>query len=155
MGPRRPMSVKFRKKVASYHPGSILNRLKKVHDDRVNGLVSYKGHAHTHRHTETYFDFYKYRYSEIKRHKGGPGLFGVRCQFQKPFHFNSISSGIYLLRSLKYEWKNILNIYEKRNWGPRPRRNRHKKFRNFKYFNMGYQVFVYKVWLRSNHLLCS
>ena len=48
MGPRRPMSVKFRKKFASYHPGSILNRLKKVHDDRVNGLVSYKGHAQTH-----------------------------------------------------------------------------------------------------------
>ena len=65
MGPRRPMSVKFRKKVASYHPGSALNSLKKFHDDRMNGLVCYKGHAHTH--TQTYFDFYIYRWqSKLK-----------------------------------------------------------------------------------------
>ena len=75
--------------------------------------------THTYRPTETYFDFYKYRYSEIKRHKGGPGLFGARCQFQKSFHFNSIASG--LSRSLKCERKNILAIWKNTFGAPGPK----------------------------------
>ena len=49
--------------------------------------------------------------------KGPPGSFGARCQFQKPVHFNSVSSWIYFSRSLKIEWQIISQTYTKKTFG--------------------------------------
>ena len=46
--PGAPRVLNLEKKVASYHPRWVLNSLQQFHDDRMNSLVSYKGHAHTH-----------------------------------------------------------------------------------------------------------
>ena len=53
--------LNFEKKVAYFHPGSVLKSLQKFHGDRMNGLVSYNRHAYIH----TYFDFYIYRYKAL------------------------------------------------------------------------------------------
>ena len=56
--PGAPCVLNWEQKVASYHPRSVLKSLQKFHGDRMNGLVSYKGHTYIHTYIHTLIFIY-------------------------------------------------------------------------------------------------